>query len=114
MSVKQYLAEWGINAVGLVAGLLGGVIAVVMNDKEIHFKSAVFKILSAVGFSAYGTEIVVGWLDWQEKVSTIGLIGLCMGISGFLFAKGVIKIMQYFSENPLSLITKNKANDTDN
>lgn len=113
MSVKQTLAEWGINAVGLVAGLLGGVIAVVMNDKEIHFKSAIAQILSAVGFSAYGTEIVVGWLGWSEKVSTIGLLGMCLGLSGILFAKGVLKIASNFSDNPFSFINKNKGNDTD-
>lgn len=112
MSIKQHLAEFGINAVGLVAGILGGFIAVVLNDNEISFRSAIAQILSAMGFSAYGTEIVVNWLSWEEKVSTIGLIGLCLGLSGILVAKGVLKIAESFSKNPVRFISKSKNNDT--
>lgn len=109
---REILTELGANPIGLVAGFVGGLIAVVMNEGEVSLKSGIAQVLSALAFSAYGTELIVDWLDLRKDVSTIGLMGLCLGLSGIFIAKGIMNIGKRFEHNPFDLLNKNKDGDT--
>lgn len=112
--MKQIFSEWGINVVSLLAGMIGGVLHVVMDERTFSFKRALAQILAAMAFSGYGTEWLVHLLGWEDKVSVIGLIGLCLGICGIMLAKAVFGEGKKFEKNPLSYLKKIKSDDTDN
>ena len=108
MDVKKFLSEIGINAIALLAGAIGGLIAVVMSEKQVSFRSALAQILCAVAFAGYGAERVVIWLDWQSNPSATGLLGLCLGLTGMQVARGISNWMRRFEKDPVSFI-KNKG-----
>lgn len=68
MNIKELLADWGINAIALVAAMIGGLLHVVMDENQFSYKSACAQILSATAFGGYGTEWLIKWLGWEEVV----------------------------------------------
>lgn len=108
MDIKSKLAEWGISAIALVAGLIGGFIAITMSEKETSFRNAVSQIITAAAFSGYGTEWVSKWFRLDFTPSIYGIIGLCLGICGMYVARGIIKIGKRFEANPTNILNKKK------
>lgn len=106
MDIKERLAEWGINAIAAAASMVGGLIAITMNDKEISFRSAMAQILCAVGFAGFGAELFAKWLRLDAMPSVCGLLGLVLGLCGLFIAKGVLKIGKKFEKNPEAFIKK--------
>lgn len=113
MAFKEILLEWGINPISIVAGSIGGLIAVVMNESEFSFKRALAQILCALAFSGWGTDWLIIWLGWEEKISFIGMVGLFLGMCGIAIAKGFMLIGKQFEKDPLAFF-KIKKNDTNN
>lgn len=111
MPIKQLLIDWGLNPIAIVAGAISGLILVVMNENEFSFKRALAQILCALAASGYGTDWIINWLGWEEKVSYIGLVGLFLGLCGISIAKGLILVGKKFETDPFSFINK-KGNDT--
>ncbi len=111
MDIKKILSDWGVNAIALMAGTIGGLIAIVLSDQDISFRSAVAQILCAIAFSGYGAERVAIWLNWQNNPSACGLLGLCLGISGLLLARGVINMGKRFAKDPVKFIKTKGGND---
>lgn len=110
---KEILIEWGLNPISIVAGAIGGLISVVMNEKEFSFRRAAAQVLSALAFSGYGTDWFISWLGWEEKLSYIGMVGLFLGLCGIALAKGIMLIGAQFEKDPLSFI-KTKKDDSSN
>lgn len=116
MNIQLVLAEWGINAIAMVAGTIGGYIILTLDNKEISFRNASCQIVSSMAFSGYGTEWLIKWFRLEPSPSATGFVGLCFGICGLYAAKGVIKWGQKFAKDPISFI-KNKGglnNDNSN
>lgn len=113
MSIKETLAEWGINAIALVAGFIGAFIAVTISEKEISFRSAMAQISCAIGFAGYGAEWLGQKLHLSGSPSACGLMGLVLGICGLYVARGIIKYGKAFEKNPTSFIPKPKSDDVD-
>ena len=112
MAFKEILLEWGVNPISIVAGAIGGLIAVVMNENEFSFKKAIAQLLCALACSGWGTDWLISWLGWEEKISFIGLVGLFLGLCGISIAKGLMLIGKQFETNPL-IHFKNKNNGPD-
>lgn len=112
MAFKEILLEWGVNPISIVAGAIGGLIAIVMNENEFSFRRALAQLLCALACSGWGTDWIINWLGWEEKISYIGLVGLFTGLCGISIAKGFMLIGKQFETNPLTYIKKQK-NDTD-
>lgn len=106
MAFKELLAEWGLNPISIFAGAIGGLIAIVMNEKEFSFKQAIAKMLCALACSGWGTDWVISWLNWEEKISYIGMTGLFLGLCGISIAKGFMLIGKQFEKNPLTFLNK--------
>lgn len=111
MAFKETLLEWGLNPISIFAGAIGGLIAIVMNENEFSFKRAVAQLLCALACSGWGTDWLIVWLNWEEKISYIGMVGLFLGLCGISIAKGFMLIGKQFETNPLQYI-KFKKNDT--
>lgn len=112
MDIKKDMAEFGINAVGMLAGLSGSFVASVLDDKEFSFKNALFNVIIAVPLSAYGTMAVSEWMNWGDKPHYHGMIGLGLGICGKYVGKGILKIGKKFEKNPTQFIqNKGGVND---
>lgn len=113
MDIKDNLSEWGVNAIALIAGLMGGLVAIAMSEKVISFRSALSQVITAATFSGYGTEMLAKWWGLDSNPSVCGLIGLCLGICGMYVARGVIRIGKRFEKNPTNFL-KNKDDENTN
>lgn len=109
--IKDLLHEWGLNAYAALAGLIGGFIAITMDEKQVSFRSALTQVASALAFSGYGTEWLAKWWNLENNPSTCGLLGLCLGICGLYLSRGVLKVGKKFSKNPINFIKKGGDND---
>ena len=104
MDIKKLLADWGFNAVALVAGTIGSVVKLTLDDKEISFRSAIAQVSASMAFSGYGTEWLAKWFHLEANPSACGFLGLCLGICGLYVAKGVTKWGKKFEKDPESFI----------
>lgn len=106
MDIQERLSEWGVNAIATVAGMIGGLITIALNEKGMSFKSAIAQMLCAMAFSAFGTELFAKWLHLDSMPSICGLLGLILGLCGMFLAKGVLKVGKKFEKNPGQFIKK--------
>lgn len=115
MDIKKELADLGVNAVGMVAGLMGSFVTSVLDENEFSFKKSLFNVIIAVPLSAYGTTAVAHWMGWLDKPQYLGVVGLGLGICGKYIGRGILKLGKRFEKNPTSFV-KNKGgydDDTD-
>lgn len=116
--LKKILAEWGINAIALAAGMVGSVLIITLSDKPMTFRFAMAQIVCGIAFSGYGTTVVVDIFHLTAP-GWIGLIGLALGLLGMHVAKGLIRIGKRFEKNPIDTINdlrhlKNSESNVDN
>lgn len=114
MDIKERLAEWGINAIASAGSMIGGLIALTTNDKEVSFRSAIAQMLCAVGFAGFGAEFVAKWLRLEAVPSVFGLLGLVLGICGLFIAKGFLYLGKEFAKNPRAFFKKGGKDDLAN
>lgn len=108
MTIKEILSEWGVSAIALISSLIGGIVRVVLSDKEVNFKQSLFQVLASIGFGGYGTEWLINYFEIETSNSNIGLIGFILGLLGVYLAKGIMLIGTEIEANPLTILTKIK------
>lgn len=103
MDIKQKLFEWGINAVALVAGTVGAIINVTLNDKLTSFRSAFAQMMAGIVCSGYGSTVLVDWLKITSPGAT-GLTGLFLGLAGMYISRGIMRLGERFAKDPVETI----------
>lgn len=119
MDIKKELADFGINAVGMVGGIAGSFVKSVLDETEFSFRRAILNVIIAVPLSAYGTMAVALYFNISNRPEYLGVIGLALGLCGSYIGKGIMKLGKRFEKNPENYISVKKQNkgggsDTDN
>lgn len=118
MDLKELMEGFGVNPIGAVGGIIGGVITIVMNKDNKSWRMAVAQMLSAISFSSWGTEWVANlggkWLSLNETPSTYGLTGLCLGLCGMMLVRGVRSIGNSFEKNPFNFNNNKEKGNSNN
>ena len=119
MDIKKELADFGINAVGMIGGISGSFVKSVLDETEFSFRRALLNVIIAVPLSAYGTMAVAFYFNIGNRPEYLGVIGLSLGMCGSYIGKGIMKLGKRFEKNPENYISVKKQNkgggsDTDN
>lgn len=114
MDIKKELADFGINAVGMVGGIAGSFVKSVLDESEFSFRRSIFNVIIAVPLSAYGTMAAANYFGLEGKPEYLGVIGLALGMCGSFIGKGIMKLGKRFEKNPENYMPiKNNKNEKD-
>lgn len=93
MTLKEILHDYGIDLAIIVAGVMGGFVAM-SSKKGVGFWGKVASVVSGGAVANYLTPLIADWLDWSNS-SRYGLAFLL----GFMGLKAVELIIIKFKDN---------------
>ncbi len=96
--MNELLNHIGVKGSTLIAGLLGGILALSMMPK-LTFRKAVTAVVGGVACAAYVTPLVAEWMDLASRNVENGL-AFGLGIAGMNMLGGVFKLSERWRDNP--------------
>lgn len=105
--IDAILARLGIDFAALVAGLLGGAVAVYRSDRKLTLWESFGLIFVGAVCAAYFTDPLTRWMNIGDGVRNA--LSFCVGIAGLQLAGAVLRIGRKIEKNPVKTFTELKT-----